>query len=139
VEVRIARVEEPSIAAGVDGDTGVPERMADQRNQQDLGRQSVDLAYALETEPALAAVRAIRSPVRPRRPLPRPKALTIEPRFLPHRGIPLRLEQMHGRARKVVEASGVIEVEMGQNDVPNVRRIEPPPAHLPRGRHLLAK
>src|SRR5690349_523236 len=65
-----------------------------------------------------------------RRPLLRPVALPVEPGAARDGGVAFALHQMHRRARKVVEAAGMIEIEVRQHDMAHVARVESQPLGL---------
>src|SRR5881227_1188152 len=78
-------------------------------------------------------------PVRAGRPLLGSVALAVHPRRALERVVALGGEHVDARAGEVVEAAGVIEVEMGEDDVANVRALEAEPLDLPDGRQLFAE
>ena len=91
------------------------------------------------TAAAFTVGNAIGAPSAATAPLLRSIALAVEPRRLGQRALLFLFEQMHLRVWKIIEAAGVIEIEVGQHDVTHVRRGPAEPLDLPDGRHLLAK
>ena len=57
VEIGVGGIEEPAVPVGVHGDAHMPEGMASQWDDQQIGGQSVELLYAFETIPCLADIR----------------------------------------------------------------------------------
>ncbi len=128
-EVRVAAVQQPIVVAPY-SDTGVTERVPGQRDQQDLGvavRQHPD---TFEPEPVVAA-ELVRDPPRPVRPVRFADrvAHALAHRWALHRFVFTGPQVDLGR-REVRQAAGVVEVEVGHDDVLDIRRIEAERAHL---------
>ena len=138
VEVRVAGEQQPAVRLA-DGDAGVAERVTEQRHEHDLGRQPLEVAHALEAVPALACHAIVRGPPLVAAPLLGAVALAIERGALAHGILDLGTQHVHGRRGKIVEAAGVVEVEMGQHDVAHVGRAVAQCLDLAHGRQLLAK
>ena len=100
---------------------------------------AVQGAHAVEAEPAFALAAGVGGPVVPRRPLLRAEALAVQPRAPGFGVLPLAGEQVHPRARKVVEPAGMVEIEMRQHDVAHVGGAETKLFDLSHGSHLLAE
>jgi hypothetical protein len=128
-EVRVTGVQQPPVA-GVDRDGGVPPRCAGERDEQDLRRQAAEVADRLEAEPPLAAGPAVRRPGRIVCPLVGPVPPALAPRRRVHRGLVLAGVDVHGRPREVADPADVVEVEVGQHDVPDLLRPVPEPGDL---------
>src|SRR4051795_5191098 len=138
VEVGVAGVEQPA-AVRPDDDAGVAQRVAGQRHEQNLWRQAVQVAHALETEPALA-VRAVLPPARDAIPLWRAVAVAADEAVPALAGLPeLGLQHVDGGRREVLEPARVVEVEVRGDDVAAGARGEAESLDLPQRRLLLAE
>src|SRR5690606_3179049 len=103
-----------------DRDAAVPPAMPDQRDKQDLRRQPVEVAHAVEPEPGLAAGPVI-PPANAVVPLLRPVALAGDEAVAPAaRRLQLRAEDVDRGLGEILDAAGVIEVQMGENDVADI-------------------
>jgi hypothetical protein len=66
----------------------------------------------------------------------RSETLAVEPSPLPGCIVTLYFEHVNRSVRKIVQSTGVIEVEVSEHDVPHVARVVAKPLHLAHGRHL---
>ena len=114
-------MQHPAVAVA-DGDAGVPARVADERDQQNLGIDARQHADALEAEP-LVAVDVVHRPLRPVGEVAARIARTVEQLRI-DRGFVLGTEGVDLGAGEVGQAAGVIEVEVGAGDVAHVGRVE---------------
>src|SRR4051794_23273385 len=119
-EKGVAAVEKPAVG-GIDRDPGVARRMAGERDHRDLGVEVGEEPDALETEPAVPAG-AVLDPDRAWTPLLADVARALRQRRRPRRG-KLGREDVDLRLREVADTAGVVEVEMGREDVPDVGRV----------------
>src|SRR5690606_23895720 len=140
-EVRIAGAEQPSALVPVasHGHAGVTVGVPAEGHEQDLGRQPGEVADRFEAVPRLAVAGRVEVPAGPRRPLLRAIAHAIQHRLARDRGVVLRREEVDGGVREVVEAAGVVEIEVRQHDVTDVARAEAEALDLPHRRHLFAE
>jgi len=95
--------------------------------------------HPVESEPRLAAVHAIDAPVGACRPLLRAEPLPVEPRPLLNGVVAFLGEHVHRRVREVVEPSGVIEVEVCEDDVAHLAGVVTELLGLAYRRELLGK
>src|SRR3954466_14452093 len=137
-EIRVRRLQHPA-AIAPHRDAGVTHRVTDQRDEQDVLGDALQPSHAVEAEPRLTFTGPVRAPVGPRTPLLRTVPHAVEHRSPLLRRLLLGEEHVYGRARKVVEAAGMIEVEVRQHDVAHVARVEAEPLDLADRRHLLAE
>src|SRR3954465_15132672 len=118
IEIGIACVEQPSVRR-INGNAGMSHGMAGQRDHQDLRRQSIEIAHRAEAEPALPGG-VVETPVPHLVPLLWAVAAAMD-EAVSHLGLlELRTQDMNSRVRKVLEAAGMVEIEMGQYDVAHV-------------------
>lgn len=93
------------------------------RNHQDFRGQTIERADAIEPEPAFTGV-GVSAPVADLLPLGGPiTAARDETLTLVFRSVTLRLHHMDSSVGKILEAAGMIEIEMRQDDVANVARL----------------
>jgi hypothetical protein len=132
VEIGVACVKEPATVILLDGDAGMPPGMAGEWDQQDLGRQTLQLTDGIEPEPSLAPAEWIERPVGGLVPLlraiafPRDErtAATLVGDFF------LSRSNVNARVRKIFDPAGMIEVEMRHDDVADVSRRKAQAAYL---------
>ena len=103
---------------GVDRDAAVAGGVAGERDHRDLGVEVGEETDALEAEPA-SPPGAVFDPDRARAPLLADVAGALQERGRPRRG-QLGGEDVDLRVREVADAAGVVEVEMGGDDVADV-------------------
>jgi hypothetical protein len=110
------------LSAGLDGNACMAPGVPRQRYKENLRRQAVEAAHRAEAVPGLPA-RFVPLPLRHILPLLRPIAPprdeTPPP---PLGGIQFRRHHMHDGVGEVLEAAGMIEVEMGEHDVTHILR-----------------
>ncbi len=127
MEESVAAVKQPALAL-LDGDAGVPARVAEQRHEHDLGLYAGQYAHALKAEPVVA-FGPVLDPFRAVRPVHGDVALAFaQARF--QRGPQLRREHVHLGLGEVRQPAGVVDVEMRSDDLADVARIEAERAHL---------
>ena len=129
VEIGVAGMQLPAVRA-VYRDPGMADRVPGERHHQDFRRQSGQIAHAFEPEPALARG-AIAAPFDGIVPLSRPVAVAIERRQAQGRGAQFGIHHMHGRVREILDAAGMVEIEMGQDDVAHIVGPQPETLDLP--------
>jgi hypothetical protein len=137
-------VQQPPAVGARHGDPDVAVHVPVQRHEQQVV-EAGEGADVGEAEP-LVATRRLHHPVRPVLPLPRHAARAhLGRRRVLHRREP-GLRDVHGGLGEVAQPAGVIAVEVGERDVPDVGRREPQRLHLRErrflgqqiGRHVLA-
>ncbi len=137
--VRVPAVQQPAITVG-DGYRAVAAGVAAERDQQDLGVQA-QRAHGVESAPRLAVRLRVRHPVRPARRLGGTVAdavLGASPGGR-HRRAVFGLAEQHLGPGEVGQSPGMVEVEVAEDDVPDVLRRKPSAvtwcsADPPRGR-----
>ena len=132
VQVGIARMQKPTGACR-HCNAGMPFGMAAKGNQQNLRRKPIQLANSVEPEPRLTCS-AIDTPVADRVPHRRPIALAGNKTSAPFSRAALIGKQVDPGERKVLDAAGVIEIQMCQDDVPDIACSEAQPFDLAQRR-----
>ena len=127
VEVGVTAVQQPAVLVA-HGDRGVATGVADQRDHQDLGVDAGEHPDALKAEPRVA-VHLVGLPLRAVGEVAARIAHPVAQARM-NRGLVLRLERVDFGLREVWEPAGVVEVEVGAGDVPNVSGGEAEPAHV---------
>ena len=121
VEVGVAAVQQPAVA-GVDGDAGVAARVADERDQRHLDVDAGQDPHALEAEPAVAArLGAVLGPARAVLEVGAAVARSLVQARVQRRR-QLRREDVDLGIGEVGQAAGMVDVEVGGDDVPYVGR-----------------
>src|SRR5690625_670498 len=119
IEVGVARVEHPALR-GVKRDPGVTRGMAWQGDHEDFRREPVEGPDAVEAEPGFAAA-GVGAPVPHAVPLHGAVAAPgNEALALPFRRLALRFHDMDARLREVLDAAGVVEIQVSEKDVAHV-------------------
>jgi hypothetical protein len=118
VEVRVTGVHEPAVA-GVGDDGGVAAAVAVERHERDVGVEAGELAHGGEVAPGVAGL-GDGAPPRRVRPLVRQVPAALGAGGARGGGVELALVQVHGGVREVDQAAGVIEIEVGHDDVAHV-------------------
>ena len=95
------------------------ERVAGERDHQDVGFLVAERAHALEAEPVLAGL-AIECPARPMAPLPRDIAPFGRRGLAQHRHVVFGAVDVDRGMGKVRHAAGVVAVEMRQQHVTHI-------------------
>src|SRR4051812_45507915 len=113
----------------------MPMCVSDERDEQDVGRHALELPDALESLPGVAGGGLVRTPGGLTGPLLWSIASLVERRAARHGGVPLAGQQVHAGPGKVVEPARVIEVEVCEDDVADIPRIEAAALNLTNGRH----
>ncbi len=117
-EVRVACVQNPATLRP-NRDTGLTGRVTGERDQEHVVARVGERAHRFEPVPALAAC-LVGLPLRSVLEL----RLAVAP-VLGAQRIELGLEHVHGRVRKVGQTAGVVDVEVGRHEVPDVALPEP--------------
>ncbi len=138
MKIRIARQQQPALGLS-HRDADVTVCMADERHEQNFFRQSMAAVHLLEAKPALARAIPVHLPRPAVQPLLRTEALPVEPGPLQQRVVALLLQHVHACPGKIIEPSGVIEIQVREHDVSDVLGLEAEALHLADGRHLLAE
>ena len=113
-------------------------RVPSQRYNQDVGRQTDQIAHAAKAKPALP-VESIGLPGNRTIPLHRLIPPAIECAITLPRSGEFGVEHMHGSPGKVLDPAGMVEIEMGHNDVAHILGGKPAGFDLTPGRILLAQ
>ena len=103
--------------------------VADQRHHRDLRVEAGQQAHAVESEP-LVAVDVVLDPLGSVAPLRRDVAGAVAKRRIQSR-CELWGKDVHLGGREVAEAAGVVDVEVGRDDMAHVAGVEPEPLDLP--------
>lgn len=119
VEVGVARVEEVAVSVA-HGDGHVPAGVPDGGDEEHVVGEG---AHRAEATPRVALER-VPLPLRTVRELQRAVAAALRERGADRRRVVLRLVDVHGRVGEIREASGVVEVEVRDDDVAHVSPIE---------------
>ena len=122
VEVGVPRVEEVAVPVA-HGDGDMPAGVADRGHEEDVVGEGTHRA---EATPGVALGR-ITPPLRPVGELERAVASALCERGPVHRRVVLGLVDVNGRVGKVGEPSGVIEVEVRDDDIAHVPPVEAEP------------
>lgn len=136
VEIGIACMEEPA-PRPFDGDAGVTGSVPAQRYHQDFRRQAVKRPDRLETVPVIPR-RVVGLPVAMGAPLSRTIALVGDKAsWLVSGRFQFRRHDVHTGMGKVADAAGMVEIEMSENDVPDICSGKAEPFDLAQGGILL--
>src|SRR5690606_22455652 len=122
-KVGVAGLQQPFIAT-LHGHARMAEGVAHQRYKRNVRGQSVKGTNPLQAEPVFAFAGGIDLPLLFGRPLLRTEPLPVQPSFLQESVVSLGGEHMNRRLRKVVQASGMVKIEMGENNMPDIARVE---------------
>ena len=117
VEVSVTGMEYPALGA-FDGDAAMPGGVAFEGDEQHL-IETGHRPYREETVPRLA-LRSVKSPLRAMPEMAGTIPRAMAERFGIHRRVMLRRVNMDARSGEIGQPSGMIEVEMGQNNVPHI-------------------
>ena len=131
-EVGISRMQEPPLVS-VHGDPCVPFRVTTQRNHEDFRRKAPELSHGIEAQP-LFSFGVVGVPSFGVRELGGLVAVATYEIFRRRRRLEFSLHDVNLCLRKVVDATSMIKIQMGQNDVPHVRGLESEFLNLPEGR-----
>jgi len=134
VKIGIAGEKLPT-CFGIHGNAAMACRMSGKRDHEDFRWQALQFPYALEPEPWLAG-HDILMPRSAITPLLRTKPAPGQEAALFTRSLCFRLEEMHGSLREIIQGTGMIEIKMGQDDVPHVLGSETETADLGDRCHL---
>lgn len=126
-------MEQPAFS-DLNSDAAMALRVTAQGDHQDFRRQTVKLANRIKAEPRLATS-GVGSPIADIIPLSGSIALIADERHLFAGGsLPLERENVDAGSRKVLDAAGMVEVEMGEHDVAHIAGGEAQRLNLPDGR-----
>ena len=120
-------MQDPPVAVA-DRDRAVACRVAEQRDEHDLGVGAREHAHALEAKPAVA-VDGVLDPARAVADV-RGRVAGSVAEVRVHGGGPFRREHVHLGAGEVRQSAGVVDVEMGDRDVADVAGVEAEAADL---------
>ena len=138
VEVGVAGVQDPA-CAGVDRHPRMAPGVPGQLDHQDFGRKSLERPHGLEAEPGLPACGVgppVANRVELRRAIAAPRDEAPPPSL---RRLALARQHVDRGLREVLDTVGVVEVEMGEDDVAHVAGGEAPRLQLEQGCVLDAK
>src|SRR4051794_28079866 len=98
----------------------MPERVAGKGGQQDFGWEPLERAHRLKPEPLVASGAVVGPPVTDIVPLRRPIApLRDEAAAHALCSDALDIHHVHAGVREILETSGMVEIEVGEDDVPD--------------------
>ena len=132
VKIGIAGVQQPSVLVA-HRDPAMAERVARQRDHQNVRLAVAERAHALEAEPVLAAG-AVERPIRPVLPLRRDVASFRRHDLMRHRHVEFLAMDMYLGLWKVRHAARMVAIEMRQQQMPYVIGREAERLHLADGR-----
>ena len=131
VEIGVAGVQQPAPVV-LDGDAGMARGVAGQGDHQNFRRQAGQVAHAGEAVPSLAPG-LVEMPIADALPLRRTVAAPTDEAVALALRIPLPLQHMDLGLGKVVQAAGVVEIQMGQHDMADIARTKTQAAELRQG------
>lgn len=132
LEIGIAGIEKPTTAVFKHGNAGMAPGMPCQRDEKDFGREALKIAYGVETKPRLATAQRVERPVRCIVPLLGTIAFARHERTaLAFVGdLLLACGDVYACVGEILNTACVIEIEMCDDDVPDVAWIEAKPTDL---------
>jgi hypothetical protein len=134
VEIGVAGMKQPSVPLA-HGDAAMATGVARQRNEQDVVTDTFEGSHGWEAEP-LFPLFLIDGPARLVGPLVAMVAALFHDSPGPDDGSVLVGENVDDGIWKVGQAPGMIDVQMGRNDVPDILALESQPLQLSHSRLL---
>ncbi len=132
----VADVEDPMVT-GIDGDGGMAPGVAGERDEHDTGRDIGEFDCTGKSPPWLPFGRVVHHDRGPVGSLGAPVAALLDLGPGVERSLILRGREMHSCVRKVGQATGVVGVEMGEDDVADIAGVVAKGLDLADGRFML--